>query len=143
MFENINYLLVFIVSIVQFIVGAIWYMPIFGNLWGKIHGFEQLNPEVQSEMQKSMLPYLFTQFVMTFITNLVLIILIRALKESPLSIIMICFLVWIGFVATTQVVGVIFGGDKKEWMLTKIGIMVSHEFVNFMIAGAIFQYFLK
>ena len=139
---NINFLLILIVSVVQFIVGAIWYMPVFGTLWGKIHGFDKQTPETQKEMQKGMLPYLLIQFAMTFITNLVLVILLTALKGGSMTPVYTCFLVWVGFIATTQVVTVLFGGDKKEWMLTKVGIIISHQFVNFMIAGLIYQNYL-
>ena len=33
-------LAIILASIAEFIVGAIWYTPIFGNVWGKIHGFD-------------------------------------------------------------------------------------------------------
>ena len=139
---SINYPLILIISVIQFIVGAIWYMWFFGGLWERIHGFNELSAETQSEMRKGMLPYLLTQFGMTLVTNVALGLLIFSLKGSEWNALMISMLVWIGFISTTQVVTVIFGRDKKEWMITKIAVIVSHQFVNFLIAGAIYYYFL-
>ncbi|QQS18647.1 DUF1761 domain-containing protein [Candidatus Saccharibacteria bacterium] len=34
---------VLVAAVAQFAVGAIWYMPLFGKLWGKIHGFDALD----------------------------------------------------------------------------------------------------
>ena len=43
---------ILVATVGQFIFGAIWYMPVFGKLWGKIHGFDQVPPEKQKEMMK-------------------------------------------------------------------------------------------
>ena len=48
---NVNYLAVVLATIAQFVAGAIWYMPLFGELWGKIHGFDKFSIEEQKEMQ--------------------------------------------------------------------------------------------
>ena len=53
-------------------VGAIWYTPIFGTLWGKIHGFDKLPKDVQADMMKGMGPILGVQFLVTILTSFVL-----------------------------------------------------------------------
>lgn len=35
---NLNYLAIVVATLVQFAIGAIWYMPLFGDLWRRIHG---------------------------------------------------------------------------------------------------------
>ncbi len=41
---DINYIAVLVAAVAQFIFGAIWYMPLFGGMWGKIHGFDFKSP---------------------------------------------------------------------------------------------------
>ena len=49
---DINYIAILVATVVQFIIGAIWYMPLFGGLWGRIHGFESHSPEEKEEMRR-------------------------------------------------------------------------------------------
>jgi len=49
--ESINLTAVLLASVAQFILGAIWYTPLFGRMWGKIHGFDKLKQKTQKEMQ--------------------------------------------------------------------------------------------
>ena len=81
---DIHYVAVGIATVLQFIVGAVWYMPLFGKLWGRIHGFDTLSPEVQAQAQKDMMPLLLVQFVVTIVTTVVLAMFIGALPAiSP------------------------------------------------------------
>lgn len=115
---SIPYLAILIASVAQFIIGAIWYMPIFGNLWGKIHGFETYSPEAQKEMQSKMWRLLVVQFIVTVVTTVVLSIFIMNLPQSW-NVYALAGFFWIGFVVPTQVSAVLFGGTKPEWMVTK------------------------
>jgi hypothetical protein len=49
--ETVSLSAVAVATVVQFIVGAIWYMPIFGKLWGEMFGFDKLSKKQQQEMQ--------------------------------------------------------------------------------------------
>ena len=62
---NVNYLAVVLETTAQFAVGAIWYMPLFGELWGKIHGFDKFSKKEQKEMQSKMEPYYIAQIFVT------------------------------------------------------------------------------
>ncbi len=118
----INYLAVLVATVVQFIIGAVWYMPLFGKLWGDIHGFDQNSPEAQEAMKKGMPPLLITQFVMTLITSLVFALLLNGFP-ADWNIYGLAFFYWLGFVFPTQVAGVIFGGTRPGWILKKIAVM--------------------
>ncbi len=117
----INYIAVLVASIVQFIIGAIWYMPLSGKLWGKIHGFETYSPEAQKEMQKGMWKLLVPQFIVTLVTSAVFALLMNGF-QSEWNIYGLAAFFWLGFVVPTQVSAVLFGGTKPEWMVTKIAI---------------------
>jgi hypothetical protein len=132
---NINYTAVLVATVADFIIGAIWYMPIFGDLWGKIHGHDKLSKKEQQEAQKGMGPLLVAQFIVTFITVSVLAKLHVLLPDYSLY--SLAGLLWIGFVVPTQVAAIIFGGTKKEWFVQKALIMSIGSLACFQAAAAI------
>jgi hypothetical protein len=118
---EINILAVFAASVAQFILGFVWYMPLFGKTWGKIHGHDLLSPEEQKKAEAGMTPLLVMQFVVTVVTTTVLSMFMFAFGGMWNTYGMAAFL-WLGFVLPTQVSAVLFGGTKPEWMVTKIMI---------------------
>lgn len=134
---SINYTAVLVASVVEFAVGAIWYMPLFGNLWGKIHGFAKMTKKEQAEARKGMAPLMVTQFVGTIITTFVLAKFITMLPGY--SVYKLAVMAWAGFVVPTQVAAVIFGGTDKQWMVTKTLIMASGSLVCLLAAAAVLK----
>ncbi len=133
--SNLNYLAISLATIAQFIVGAIWYMPLFGNLWGKIHGFDKASLKDKKEMQATMAPYLLVQLFFTLVTTVVLAKLIAVMPN--VSAYEIAFKGWIGFIIPTQISGVIFGNTEKKWLATKFSIMAGASFLCMAVAAAI------
>ena len=130
---SLNFVAIIVASVVQFVIGAVWYMPLFGKLWAKIHGFNELSPEAQKESQKGMAPLLFAQFIVTVVTTVVLAMFLPVLplEWNPYG---IAGFFWLGFVVPTQVGGVLFGGTKPEWMVTKILISAGGSLACLMAA---------
>jgi hypothetical protein len=118
---ELNYFAIIAASAIQFILGAIWYTPVFGKTWGKIHGFDKVSKEEQKKMMKSMGPMLAVQFLVTVITTFVLALFIAALPAGWNAYGMAGFF-WVGFVVPTQISAVLFGGTDPKWVLTKIAI---------------------
>lgn len=133
---HINSVAILIASLLQFIFGAIWYTPIFGKVWGKIHGFDKYSQEVQKKMMKSMGPLLGIQFITTIVTTTVLAT-IGASTTSLWSIYALAGLCWLGFIVPTQISAVLFGGTEPRWVVTKISIMTGGSLGCMMIAAAI------
>ena len=133
---EVNVLAIIIASVLQFVFGAIWYTPVFGKTWGKIHGFDKHSPEMQKEMMKSMGPLLGMQFVITVLTTSVLAVLL-ANVTSPWSAYVFAGLCWLGFMVPTQVSAVLFGGTEPRWIVTKILIMAGGALGCMMIAAAV------
>jgi hypothetical protein len=132
---SINYLAVLVASIAQFVIGAVWYMPLFGNLWGQIHGFNKLSKAEQKEAQKQMMPLLIVQFVVTVITTVVLaklLVLVPSYSAYTLAL-----MVWVGFFVPVQVAGVIFGGTEPKWIVKKVLILSGGSLVCLLAAAAI------
>jgi hypothetical protein len=119
---DINYIAILVATVVQFIIGAIWYMPLFGNLWGKMHGFEKNSPEAQAEMRKGMLPLLVVQFIGTLVTSTVFVLLLNGMPYDWNRYGLVGFM-WLGFVVPTQVSAVLFGGTPPQWIVKKILVM--------------------
>ncbi len=137
---NINYIAVLVAAVAQFIFGAIWYMPIFGKMWGKIHGFDKVSPEEQKVMTKKMAPLLVMQFIFTVVTTIVFAALINQFS-TEWSIYCFAVLFWLGFIVPTQVSAVIFGGTNPNWFIQKILIMAFGALGCMLIAAFVLQMF--
>lgn len=133
---EINYIAVLVATVVQFIIGAIWYMPVFGKLWGRMHDFDTLSPEAQAEAYKKMPPMLVIQFITTLVTTFVLAMFLGALPASwnPYG---IAGFIWLGFVLPTQISAVIFGGTKPEWVMKKILVASGGSLVCLLAAAGV------
>ncbi|HEX3095759.1 MAG TPA: DUF1761 domain-containing protein [Patescibacteria group bacterium] len=137
---NINYVAVLVAAVAQFIFGAIWYMPIFGKMWGKIHGFDKVSPEEQKKMQQGMAPYLVAQFVFTVVTTVVFAMLLDKFS-GDWSVYCLALMFWLGFIVPTQVAAVMFGGTNPKWMIQKILISAFAALGCMLIAAYVLQAF--
>ncbi len=129
-----NFTSIFVATLAQFILSFIWYTFLFGDLWGKIHGFDRKSKKEQESMQKEMFPLLAVQMLMTFVTTTVLALFFAELPSTWHAYGAAGWL-WLGFVAPTQVASVIFGGTENKWVTRKILVMSGASLVNFMTAA--------
>ena len=130
---SINLWAVLLAAIAEFIVGAIWYMPLFGGTWRKITGFDKLKPAQQKEAQKGMGPLLAAQFLAGLVTAYVLANILKAVPNTSWWV--IAAWVWLGFQATTQVGGVLFGETAPKWRGHKLIIMAGGSLVCTFVAA--------
>lgn len=133
---DLNYAAILVAAILQFVFGAVWYTPVFGKVWGKIHGFDTYSKETQQEMMKGMVPLLGMQFVVTIVTTVVLAMFLAG-TTSPWSAYTFAGLCWLGFIVPTQVSAVLFGGTDPKWIVKKILIMAGAALGCMMIAAAV------
>lgn len=129
---------IIVATVVQFIVGAIWYMPIFGKAWGEIHGFDKVAPEKQKEMYKQMMPMLVVQFVITLVTSAVFGLFVASLP-SNWNVYGLAGFYWLGFVVPTTISAVVFGGTEGKWVVKKILISIGASFLCFMSMALVFS----
>ena len=137
---TINYIAVLVAAVAQFIFGAIWYMPLFGKLWGKIHGFDQVSPEEQKIMTKKMMPFLVVQFIVTVLTTVIFAMLLNQFS-GDWNIYYLAVALWLGFMVPTQISAVIFGGTKPEWVMKKILVSVFGALGCMLIAAFVLNWF--
>ena len=137
---ELNYIAIIIATILQFICGAVWYMFVFGDLWGRIHGFEKYSKDEQKKMAKAMTPFYLVQVLVTFITTWGLALFVAGFP-SEWNIFGIAAFIWIGFVVPTQVSAVIFGGTEAKWIVKKIAIMAGGALLCLLVAAATLHFF--
>ncbi len=135
---DLNYAAILIASLLQFIFGAVWYTPLFGKTWGRIHGFDKYSKEVQQKMMKEMGPILALQFLFTIVTTFVLALLLSSFPAEWNAYGLAGFC-WLGFIVPTQVSAVLFGGTEPKWIVKKILIMAGASLGCMMIAAAVLQ----
>jgi hypothetical protein len=128
-------LAVFFATIAQFITGAIWYTPLFGKLWGKIHGFDKLDKKTQEKMMSQMGPIFGVQLLFTVITSVFLTML--KIMMPDISLYQTTAMIWLGFVVPAQVSGILFGGTEYKWMLPKALVMAGGSLVSLLVGAAV------
>jgi hypothetical protein len=64
---NINYTAVLIAVVANFILGAIWYMPLFGKAWAKEMKMDMSQKPPKSAMYKGMLIMVIGNFLLAYV----------------------------------------------------------------------------
>ncbi len=136
MFE-VNYTLIVVAAIAQFILGGLWYSPLlFGRWWMEIMEHTNLSKEELQKMQKAMSPFYAMQFLLTLFTTVSFANLLPYISGG-FSIYHIAFWIWIGFIAPIQIASVVWGSTKRKYWLKQIFVMLSMQLVGIMLAAAI------
>lgn len=129
-----------VATLVQFAVGAVWYTPIFGQLWGRIHGFDKLSKKKQEEMMAGMAPIFIAQLAFTLLTSLVLLYLFTTLPDVQM--LSLVFATWLGFVVPAHAGGVLFGGTPSQWIAIKIAVLSGGSLVSLLAGTLVVQLML-
>ena len=109
---SINWIAVFGVSVLSWVAGAIWYGPIFGRIWMKIHHSEKTDSKPSTDGMGTLL---FVEFLMTFLMIAVLAFLMTRIPDAPGF--RIAILVWLGFVFPSATSTILWGKDEKKCKL--------------------------
>ncbi|MGH7175013.1 MAG: DUF1761 domain-containing protein [Minisyncoccia bacterium] len=125
----VNYVAVLVAAIAAFVVGALWYGPIFGKVWRREMGMDDMQPSMKG-MGSSM--------VGGFIATLVLVWVLAEfysmwyITTLPTAL-LIAFWIWLGFIAT--VMTNVMWYEKKSFKLYVIN--VAHYLVAILVAAAV------
>lgn len=128
-FGSINYLAVIVAALSSFMVGWIWYGPLFGKTWMKLHGFTE---EELKDSSMSMPVIMVVNYIATALAALAIAMFIGPEATAGFGIfagLMIAIL-WIG---TSRLNDVLY--EKKPWGLFFIN--VGYNTVIYVIMGAI------
>jgi len=118
----VNWLAVLVATVVGFIVGWLWWGPLFGKQWMRLSGVKPTK-----DMKKGM----GSKMLIAFIADLVMAYVLAALIITTGAVgigggVMLAFWVWLGFVATIGVGMVLW--NNKPWglfWLNNIGWLVT------------------
>jgi hypothetical protein len=127
----VNYLTILVATIIGYIIGALWYSPLlFGNLWVKLMKFSKI--DMEKSKKQGMAKQWITMFIATLILTYILSQFIVA-GAGWLHGLRIGALVWLGFLATTQI-GIVLW-EKKPFALYAINTL--HYLVVLVVMGSI------
>lgn len=79
-FSDINWLAVLVAALAYFVVGALWYAPLFGKTWVKHHKIDVNDPE----MKKGVAGTFVSSFLLMIVTCIGLAILISRMELTEL-----------------------------------------------------------
>lgn len=119
----VNYLAIAVATIINTVLGTLWYGPLFGRQWMHEMGFTA--EKIQSMAQKSMGLSYVLMIVGAVVLNYVLahVLMQAELAFGMLDIAMAmtgAFWMWLGFIATTMMGQVLWEG--KSWKLYAINV---------------------
>lgn len=128
---TVNYLAILLAGVASMVVGFLWYSPLlFGKVYAKVHKINFKDKKKIKKMQKEMGPSYLITFVMQLLTAYVAFHLITYLKVTTIEgALQFAFWIWLGFIATTQVLGQLFGKRSIAiWLVD-----TSHSLIVFVI----------
>ena len=137
---EINYTLVAVATVAQFVLGALWYSPLlFGKWWMQIMEMSHLSKEELQKMQKAMTPFYIVQIMLTLLSTFVLAMFIHYLEMANVGFHAygVAGWVWLGFIAPTQIASVIWANTEKKFWCKQIFVMTSYQLVGLMITAYI------
>jgi hypothetical protein len=134
-FHNINLLAVLVAAISTMVVGFLWYSPLlFAKAWMREMGYDPNDKGKMQEMQMSAGTAYAGSFVASLISAFVLALFLHWLRAESLQFgLHVGFHVWLGFVATVQLTGVLF---MKQGMKL-FAINTGYQLVCYLVMGAI------
>lgn len=135
---HINYLAVAVAAVVYFVIGAVWYMGLFGKIWSQLMGFNKLSKKEAEAMKKKMGMSMTVNFVACLLASYCMahsvlsgsafyhVVGVAAGLQSG-------FWIWLGFIATSQINSVIWDGRPVKLYLINVG----YYLVSYVAMGAI------
>jgi hypothetical protein len=106
----INWVGLGITTIVAFFFGMLWYGPFFGKKWMKLANVS--NKDMKKEdMPKTMILGFISNFAMVYVTNF----FVTNVSVGLNSALLVGFLLWLGYIATTALSRVLW--EKSSWNL--------------------------
>ena len=139
---HMNWLAIAVSVVVSFLVGGLWYGPLFGNAWKKEMGVPPDAKPAPGEMGRSLALNVFGTFLMAFVLAHAVLgwrpsAWNAGADAAPAVYGCVAGLfAWIGFVVPVLLNGVSF--ERKSWKL--FGINAAFQLVSLQIIGLILTF---
>ena len=131
---EVDYTLVGLATLAQFIAGALWYSPlIFGKWWMEIMESTNMSKEELQKLQKEMMPFYGLQFLLTLFSTFAFANFM--VYATNLGIYHAAFWIWIGFMVPLQISSVIWANTKRKYWCKQIFVMITGQLAFIMLAA--------
>ena len=133
--HNLNLLAVLVAAISTMVVGFVWYSPVlFAKPWMREMGYDPNDKSRVQEMQKSAGPAYLGSFVASLVSAFVLALFLHQMRVQSLELgLLVGAHVWLGFVATVQLTGVLFMKQSMKLFAINTG----YQLVCYLVMGTI------
>lgn len=133
---SINYLAVIVAAVVAFIIGFLFHGPLLGKVWIRLANIHPTGKEKMSDMYGQMISNFIVNLVTAYaLATVYLFAATSSLTSGPsLWTGLVCaFIVWLGFLATSSLIEVIWMGKSLKLWLFESG----SSLVVMLVMGAI------
>lgn len=136
----INYTAILIAVVANFILGFLWYTPLFGKAWAKEMGFDMTVKPTSGEMAKGMIFMVIGNFLMAYVFahNMAAWSFVPGMGQLPKmgTVMNSAIFTWLGFYLPVDIGAVTW--EKKSWKL--FGINTGYHLVMLLVAAIILTY---
>lgn len=137
---KINFLAIIVAVIANFILGSIWYMPLFGKIWGKEMGYDSDVKPDKNPMYKGMLYMVLGNFLFAwvFAHNLGAWQFVPGMDQMGTFSIALssAFFTWLGFYFPGHLSATVW--ERKSWKL--FAINGGYDLVSLLVVALILSY---
>jgi len=137
---HINIMAVLAAVVANFILGFLWYTPLFGKAWAKENGFDITVKPTGGQMAKGMTFMIIGNFFLAYVLahNIAAWNYVPGIKEMPplTNAMQSTVFTWLGFYMPVDLSAVAW--EKKSWKL--FGINTGYHFMMLLVASLILTY---
>ncbi len=134
---NINFIAILVAVVANFILGFIWYTPLFGKAWAKEMGFDTNIKPTSGEMAKGMIFMVIGNFFLAYVLahDIAAWSFVPGMEEmsTTVSIMNSAIFTWLGFYLPVDI-GIV-TWEKKSWKLFFIN--TGYHFMMLLVASII------
>lgn len=116
---HLNYLAIGVAVVANFILGSIWYMPLFGKLWAKEKGYDPEEKPESSGMMRGMFFMVIGNFLLAWVLahNIAAWSFVPGIKDMGQlgNALNTAFFTWLGFYFPGNLGATVW--EKKSWTL--------------------------
>jgi len=135
---DINYLGVFVGAFTSFIVGFLWFGPFFGSAWIRNSGLTKR--DFQKRPERSMNRLMGYNFLVEIVRSIIIAAIMNFMNPVDLSeVFTLIVLLWLGYVVTTGLNGILWEGEKIPFYIINIG----HRLVSALAIAVLYHMILK
>ena len=137
---KINMLAVLTAVVVNFILGSIWFMPVFGKLWGKEMGYDPNMKPDKSVMIRGMLYMVIGNFLFAWVLAWTMAgwqFIPGAKEMGPMvNALNSAIFIWLGFYFPGRLTATVW--ENRSWKL--FAINAGYDFVALLVVASIISF---